>query len=78
MDYTQLDKSSKSSEKYLSNRSKELDSAIASIRSMRDAKELENKKLLGEIADLEREVLEKREAVNKEEERLNELDDPNR
>ena len=73
-----MDKSSKSSEKYLSNRSKELDSAIASIRSMRDAKELENKKLLGEIADLEREVLEKREAVNKEEERLNELDDPNR
>ena len=78
IDYAHLDKSSKSLEKYLVNRSAELESAIVDIRTMREAKEKENQNLQKEIADLEGNIEEKRAAVNQEEARLNRLDDPTR
>lgn len=78
LDYSCLDKSSKSSEMYLAKRSEELDNVITDIRAMREAKAAENEKLRKEIDELEKEVLEKRSAVDKEEERLNQLDDPSR
>ena len=78
IDYAHLDKASKSSERYLANRSEELESAITDIRTMREAKEKENESLRKDIADLEMVVEKKRAAVNQEEARLNQLDDPTR